>query len=493
MDMEKKQHYFFEQGLLFDPVVIIRDVTRRWFLVLAAMIVVGVAAFILADRLYTPMYESSATLVITTHTSFTTVYDNIDSASSLASVFSEILNSSVMKKNILKELNMTEFSGSISAACVDATNLMTLKVRAEDPRTAFLVIRALIENHEIVTYDVVGDISVEVLQYPVVATAPANTSNAWRVMKLAMMLAFFGACAVLAMQSLLRDTVRSRTEAEKKLNCWCLGEIHHERKAKSIQDVINRRKSSILVTKPETSFQYVTSLGKLSHRVRQHMHGGKILAVTSVAENEGKTTVAANLALTMAQKQRKVLLIDCDLRKPACHTIMGQPLPELCISDVVTGNAALRDAVVADRLSGLWALYAKKTTDTTAEDILYSAGLKTLLQQAREEYDFVVIDLPPMSVATDSEYVAEYADASLLVVRQNGVTAPDLNHAISVLENVHARLLGCVLNNVHSSFFTSGEGYSTGYGSRGYSRNGKYGKYGYYGAYASENSSNREN
>lgn len=488
MEMQKKQEYVFEQGLLFDPVVTVRDVARKWFLILVLTVFFGVAAFILADQMYVPHYESSATLVITTHTSFTTVYDNIDSASALASVFSEILNSSVMRKSILETLNLTDFSGTISASCVEQTNLLVLKVRSSDPRTAFMVIQALIENHEIVTYEVIGDISVEVLQYPVVPTAPVNPSDSWAVMRRALILAAIGVSAVLAVLSVFRDTVRSRMEAERKLDCWCLGEIHHERKTKSLRDLISRRKSGILVTRPETSFRYVTTLSKLSRRVRQHMRGGSVLAVTSVAENEGKTTVAANLALSMAQKWGKVLLIDCDLRKPACHTIMEVSKPKLCINDVLAGKARLADAVVTDRLSGLQALYARKAGAAAAGDILNSEGLKTLIRQVREEYDFVVIDLPPMSVAADSEYVAEYADASLLVVRQNGIGAAEANHAISVLENVHARLLGCVLNNVHSSFLTSGEGYSGSYAGKGYGsygKYGKYGKYGRYGAYAS--------
>ena len=486
--MEKKQsYYFYEEGLLFDPIVTLRDVLRKWFLVVVLTVFFGVAAFIAADLLYTPQYESSATLVATTYTSYTSVYDNIDSASALTAVFSEILNSSVMKKSIMEQLNLTEFPGTISATCVNQTNLLVLKVRSSDPRMAFMVIQALIENHEAVTYDVIGDISVEVLQYPVVPTAPVNPSDEWGVMIKAMVLSAMAVCALLAVQSVFRDAVRSRTEAERKLDCWCLGEIHHERKTKSLRDLFKRRKTGILVTKPETSFGYVTTLSKLCRRVRQHMRGGSVLAVTSVAENEGKTTVAANLALSMAQKWGKVLLIDCDLRKPACHQIMETALPKYCINDVLEGKVELKQAVVTDRLSGLRVLYARKVPGASSGDLLNTGVLQKLICQAREEYGFVIIDLPPMSVTSDAEYIAEYADASLLVVRQNGVSAPEINRAVSVLENVHAHLLGCVLNNVHSSFMTSGEGYSGRYGSRGYgnSKYGKYGKYGHYGAYAS--------
>jgi len=192
-----------------------------------------------------------------------------------------------------------------------------------------------------------------------------------------------------------------------------------------------------------------------------------------------------NLALSMAQKWGRVLLIDCDLRKPACHTIMETAQPKYCVNDCLAGKAELKGAVVTDRLSGLRVLYARKAPGTSAGDLLNAGRLQELIRQAREMYSFVVIDLPPMSAATDAEYIADYADASLLVVRQNGVGSREINHAISVLENVRAHLLGCVLNNVYSSFLTSGDGYGGGYGSRGYGKYGKYGKYGHYGAYAS--------
>lgn len=469
--METK-YFAAGRGLLFDPIVIIRDVIRNWLTVVVLAAVISTAAYILADMHYTPVYESSATLVVTAHTSFSSVYDNIDSAESLTAVFSEVLNSSVMKKRILEVLEMSEFSGTISASGVEATNLLTLSVQASDPRAAFLTIQALIENHHIVTYDVIGDISLEVLQYPTVPKAPMNSSGAWRAMKYALVLATAGACAALAILSALRNTVRSRAEAEKKLKCWCLGEICHEKKSKSLRDMVQKRKTSILVTKPETSFEYVTALNKISRRIGKHIHGGNVLMVTSVAENEGKTTVSANLALSMCKKYRRVLLIDCDLRKPACHAILELGQPAHCINDVVLGKVSLHEAVTTDKLSGMHLLCAEKVASSSAESILSTEGMHKLIAQVRAEYDMVVIDLPPMSVCADSEYMAEFADASLLVVRQNVVALPELDHAVSVLENSRAKLLGCVVNDVHTSFFTAGGG-----AGRQYGRGGKYGQY----------------
>ena len=228
-------------------------------------------------------------------------------------------------------------------------------------------------------------------------------------------------------------------------------------------------------------------MSKLRRRVEQHMQKGNVLMVTSVLENEGKSTVAANLALAMAKKYSKVLLLDLDLHKPACRKILDQENPEYWTHDVIAGTVSLADAVKTDKLSRMDVLMARHCTPQEADDFIHSAGLSAMLDEARKLYDFVVIDLPPMAVVPDPEAVMEYADGSLLVVRQNWVSSVDLNRAIGDLQRGKAKMLGCVLNNVYSTEILSGEGYGTGYGRYGdYGRYGRYGKYGRYGAYASK-------
>ena len=130
-------------------------------------------------------------------------------------------------------------------------------------------------------------------------------------------------------------------------------------------------------------------------------------------------------------------------------------------------------------------LLARRCGPQEASELIQSEGLGRLIQQAREKYDFVVIDLPPMAVVPDPETVMEHVDGSLLVVRQNSVRANDLNRAIRDLQRGKAKMLGCVLNNVYSTALFNGEGYGTGYGRYGgYGKYGKYGKYSRYAVYA---------
>ena len=465
--------------LPFDPIVVVRDVMKHWLTIILIALAVGVGSYILTDMEYAPRYQSKVTFVVTNRSSSSTVYSNLTSTSEMASVFSELINSSVMRKT-LQEAMGTTFSGTISASVVPETNLLNMTVTTADPRTAFLVAQAIIDHHEEVTYQVVDGVSLEILQGPAVPTTPINRADATSRMKKMSLLAGVAACAVFAWFSITRDTVRSGKEARKKLDCDYLGEIPHEDKYKTLFARIRRRKTGILVTNPTTSFHFVETMRKLTRRVEQHMGDGKVLMVTSVLENEGKSTVAVNMALAMAQKHKKVLLIDCDLRKPACYTLLEQKVTGAGTRDVLAERAKLSDALIRYKRTNMYMLLEKRS-DVNSGDLLSSSTMRALLSWARREFDFIVLDLPPMSVVSDSETVAGLADASLLVVRQNTAPAPGINKAIAALEGGNAKMLGCVLNNVYSTFLSSGQGYRYG----GYGQYSHYGSYGSYGEKAS--------
>ena len=89
--------------LPFDPIVVIRDVMKQWLVIILAALAVGVGTYILTDMEYAPRYQAKATLVVTSHSSSATVYSHLSSTTELASVFTELINSSVMRKKILKK------------------------------------------------------------------------------------------------------------------------------------------------------------------------------------------------------------------------------------------------------------------------------------------------------------------------------------------------------------------------------------------------------
>ena len=458
--------------LAFDPVVIIKDVVKRWLVILLAAIMVGTGTYIFCDFSFLPAYKSSAVFVVTTTGSSTTVYNNLNSTTNVATLFTELLSSSLMRKNVMEEMGVSSLDATIESSQIPNTNLITMTVTSSNPRTAFLTAQALINTHESLTYTIVDDIVMEVLQSPSVPSSPSNSSNALSLMKRMALLAALASVGLLFVVSFMRDTVRSRKEALEKLDCNYLGEIPHEKKYKTFVSRIRRKKSSILITNPVTGFAYVESIRKLRHRMEQHMGNSQVLMVTSLLENEGKSTVSVNLALGLAKKHDRVLLIDCDLRKPACHFILNHPKFSNGITEVLKGKCNLADAVLNYPSSRMYMLLAHKGEQNTT-DLVSSDRMCLLLDWARKNFDYVILDMPPMAAAADAEAMADLADASFLVVRQGEALVPALNKAVTALESHHAKLLGCVLNNVHTSRFTSGD-----YGYGGYHKYNYYQRYG---------------
>ena len=470
MEHQNMHHQNSSDSVFFSPMIIVQDVLKRWIIILLAAMLVGTFSYIRADMCYTPSYSATTTYVVSSRGSSSMVFSSLSATTNLAELFEKLLNSSLMRKSILEELGDTSFDGKIKASIITETNLINVTVTGSDPRTVFLVSQAIIDHQESLTSLVLDSTALEVLRAPTVPTSPTNSANAMGQMKRTAAIAAAAATALLAALSFYSKTIRSEAEALQHLSCNCLGELPHEKKHKTIFSHIFRRKSGILISNPATSFRYVENIRKLRRRVERHLHERKVLMVTSLLENEGKSTVAANLALALSQKHGKVLLIDCDLRKPACHIIMEMKEDTAQLSDVISGKLTLEEAVVCDKKSDLHLLLQKKAIHNSS-DLITSARMRAMLADAREAYDYIVLDLPPMGAVSDAESMMELADASLLVIRQNVAAIPALNKAVSILSDGSARMLGCVVNNVWSSSLLSDR-------AQGYSYNYRYRRYG---------------
>ena len=282
MAEEKKTEQDGQIELLsFDPIVVVLDVLRKWYLVAAAALIAAMAVYVVTESSYEPQYTTETTFVVSTQKSSATVFQNLSATSSLASMFSEVLNSSLLRKTVNESLDGAVFTGRIEAAAIAETNLLTMRVADSDPRTAFLATRAIIDHQE-VSRQVMGDIVLEVLQQPRVPTAPSNPMLAKSNAKKAALLSTAAMCVLLGAVSVLRDAVRSTQEARRKLDCRVLAEIRHERKYRTLRAFLRHRKTSILITNPLTSFSYTETIRTLRRKIEQHMpEGGKVVLVTS--------------------------------------------------------------------------------------------------------------------------------------------------------------------------------------------------------------------
>jgi succinoglycan biosynthesis transport protein ExoP len=171
-----------------------------------------------------------------------------------------------------------------------------------------------------------------------------------------------------------------------------------------------------------------------------------VIQVTSAEAQDGKTTLAANMALAMAHAGKRVLLIDADLRCPKVHQLF-RLRHEIGPSDVVTGEIQFENAVQTCDIEGLSLLTAGLTPANPSE-LLGGSAFEELLDGWRTQYDFVIIDTPPLMAVSDPCVVASRVDALILVVRVGKNKLNTLHRACELLSTLGITLLGAVVNNV---------------------------------------------
>jgi tyrosine-protein kinase Etk/Wzc len=174
----------------------------------------------------------------------------------------------------------------------------------------------------------------------------------------------------------------------------------------------------------------------------------QLIAVTSPGPGEGKSTTAANLALTLAQNGHRTILVDADLRRPLVHRAFAL-VQEPGLTDVLVGRAALREAVRPDVNAGLDVLPAGASPPNPSE-LLGSDAMHRLAGELRQEYDYIVVDTPPVLPVTDATVVATTADAVILTIRSGETEEAAAERAADQLRRVHARIAGVVLNGISS-------------------------------------------
>ncbi len=172
----------------------------------------------------------------------------------------------------------------------------------------------------------------------------------------------------------------------------------------------------------------------------------RTIMTTSAGPADGKSTVSANMAVVMAQAGSRVLLVDCDLRKPVQHK-QFETDNHRGITNLLVQDLEISDVVRSTMVEGLWFLPSGPIPPNPSE-LLGSQKMKSFLEKAAGMYDIVLIDAPPVIAVTDAAVLAPFVDGVVLVVKA-GVTRIDMiKDAKAQLEKASARIIGVVLNEV---------------------------------------------
>lgn len=188
----------------------------------------------------------------------------------------------------------------------------------------------------------------------------------------------------------------------------------------------------------------------------------RMIVVTSSVPNEGKSNVAANLAITMAAGGKRVLLVDADLRKGLMSRYFRIPRAHAGLSGLLSAQNTGDQALVYDKTSHITVMPSGPLPPNAAE-LLSTPRAASLFAELRKNYDYVIFDTPPVSVVTDAAIISRIADGAVLVVRPGVTTIQGAQLSKKRLEDVNAHILGVVLNGYDAKKTTKRDGYYYSY------------------------------
>lgn len=456
-----------------------RGVIKFGWIALALAVIFGGVQFYRSYVGFVPTYKVSATFTVHTENRVLTgdngiaaysFYYDRETADQLATVFPHIIGNKILQSQVCTELGVDSMPASVKAACVQGTNMVTLTSTGTDPKLTYDTLLSVIDNYPSVADYIIGRTKIVMINEPIVPEQPSN-SDAWvsSVISAALIGLVLGIGWIMV-YAILRKTIRTKEDIRTVLNQHCIG-VLPQVVFKKYRREIDR---SVILTNPLVGNEFLESLRLLRGSVQGLLNEGKnTVMITSTAPSEGKTVVSINLASIFAKDEKKVLLIDADLRDSGIQELLSvDTISKTKIED----NKYYRIDFV-DSLG--FSLLTFKSRVESVQKIIRTDELKRKLFKLREDFDLILVDTPPCGIISDATVVAQSVDSIIYVIREDAVIQKTIRAGINSMLETDAKFLGCILNGAASGL----GGYGGYYRYGGYYKNYRYGysyNYGYH-------------
>ncbi|MBR2715061.1 MAG: polysaccharide biosynthesis tyrosine autokinase [Ruminococcus sp.] len=479
-----------------NPEVIEIDIRRIWRAIWHRIWMAFIVAFLCATITFisthlfvTPKYKASAMFYVNNNsismgdTSFSLSQGDITAAKSLVETYIVILNSKSCLNDVIdyadSDLSYGELKSMISAAAVNSTEIFEVKVTSPDPKEAEILANAIAYILPKRIASIVEGTSANIVDYAVTPTSPSSpgyTSNAL----LGFVIGFVLAVVIIALKEIFDVTIRSSEEVEQCTDHPILASVpdmlsSHQsegnyygygQKPRSSNAV---NKKGALVGK-NISFVALEAYKLLRTKLQFSFVDEidcPVIGISSALAGEGKSLSSVNLAYSLAQLDKRVLLIDCDMRRPSLAAkLQISKVPGL--SNYLTGQNDIFSVIqncAMDDENGFDVISSGDNPPNPIE-LLSSHKMEKVLSQLRSTYDYIIMDLPPVGEVSDAMVAAKLTDGILLVVRQDYCNTIALSAAVSQFEFIETKILGIVMNCVGESagkYSRYGKGYYSKY------------------------------
>lgn len=456
----------------------LRLLRKKWYIVVIVTAICAALGSIYSLYFVEPVYESSIPVIIgsvqqqksgSAQNSNTQSYNDIMMYQKLVKTYCEFVKTRIVVEDAINNSGIkTTYEDAIdmiSAVAQNDTEFLKISVKSPNKFEAALLANALAKSLKEISADVKNIDNVQLVDEASVPTSPINKSPLIYIM-ISFAMGIVLSVGLIILLDILDNTVKDSEGIEKQMNVSVIGSIPFAKIKKEANNDDCSLSDEII-----THYKPLSLVSENYKALRTNIQFSMIdktsctISVTSCAPSEGKSTVISNTSVVVAQSGKKVLLIDCDLRKPVIHRKFGLPNKK-GLTNYLLGECELGDVIQKTAVENLSVMTSGKIPPNPSE-ILTSQKYIKLIEELKTQYDYIFIDAPPVLIVTDAQIISSMVDGMLLVAEFGSTEKAVLEKAKECLDRANAKCLGVIINQIPKKEI-------------GYYGYGKYGKkYGY--------------
>jgi capsular exopolysaccharide synthesis family protein len=444
----------------FSFIELLTSIMKRRRFIMTGTIVGLVAFFVFNQYIINPRYTSSVQLYVSANTADTSAdLNSLNYAQKVVTTYINFLQTNTFYHRVIIESGLEYDPDQLRKMTwietINNTEIFQISVTSHNPQDSYQLAATMQAVAPELIKSILNTAAISVVDPVAYPEAPSGP-NVWINTMIGGILGLLLTAATALLWEMINNNVKNQEDLEKKYDLPVLGAIpdfhtsnkkmfHFVNKIPFVKKRLTRKVLQSNIN-DETGFIITEAFNSLRTNLRfliRH-EGCKKIMITSPNQGEGKSTISANLAKSIAQTGSKVLLLDCDLRRGTLHSffdIKGSPGVTDTLSGMYTENEVLQDTAH----SNLQVISMGSIPPNSAE-LLASKQMEDLLKYYEKQYSYIIIDTPPVNILSDAFGMIKLIDGVIMVVREESTSHSSISNAIAKFKFSEANILGFVLN-----------------------------------------------
>lgn len=397
-----------------------------------------------------PTYESKISVIIGPNQSISDEYSSYQSSydvvmyQKMVKTYSELLTSKIVLQDVIEntglDLDLESLASMIKIKTTTESEFINITVEGKVPEVTTLVANQLALSLKNISSDIRGVDNVILVDSASIPEKPTKPNIVINI-SLSFILGLIFSISLVVLINYLDQRIKDKDELKELVNLPILGEIPD---FSSIN--INNKDNYLFVNEsPKSLPSEAINILRTNLQFCNVNYNLKKILFTSSSPTDGKSTIISNLGIAMALTNKKVIIIDCDMRKPRIHRLFS--LSNIIgLSHILSNQAELEECLQSSGINNLSILTAGVIPPNPSE-LISSNGMKNLLDRLASNFDYILIDAPPLPLVADSQVLSTFADGTIIVARFGYTNKSSLINTKAILDGLKTNVIGVVLNN----------------------------------------------